>query len=101
MYTKKDELIKMFQDAIEYKRDFVAVAVETTGSEGIEVIINPRCNFYTKMKYYDNAYDDDLVLKSFNGIRIIGACRFDTDCEIRDIMCALKEDFDIWGNKNR
>ena len=37
-----------------------------------EVIINSKGNFDKKLEYYQNAYNDDLTLKSFNGIKIIG-----------------------------
>ena len=36
------------------------------------MIINPKENFISKMEYYQKAYNDDLTLKNFNGIRIIG-----------------------------
>jgi hypothetical protein len=41
------------------------------GFEKPEVIINPKQNFDTKLTYYIKAYNNDLTLKSFNGIKIV------------------------------
>lgn len=42
------------------------------GFEKPEIIINQFENIKTKLAYYQKAYNDDLTLKTFNGIRIIG-----------------------------
>lgn len=89
--SKKNQLMEVFADAMAVHNDFIAVSIETKGSTGTEVIINPSCNFKTKMEYYQKAYDDDLILKTFDGIRIVGACSFDEDCEWNDIMEMLSE----------
>lgn len=70
---KKLELLeRCFKQAIETNARYIAVQIETRGSEGIETIINPRENFEAKLAYYKNAYTDDLVLKTYDGIRIVG-----------------------------
>ena len=52
------------------------------GFKDSEVIINPNANFDNKLEYYKKAYNDDLTLKSFNGIKIIGFSYGDTYDEI-------------------
>lgn len=46
------------------------VEIEMEGFPKPEIIINPAENFEEKLRYYQKAYTDDLVLKTFNGIRI-------------------------------
>ena len=65
-------LERCFKKAIEVGAEYVGVKIHTRGLEGSEVIINPKENFISKMEYYQKAYNDDLTLKNFNGIRIIG-----------------------------
>jgi hypothetical protein len=69
--TNKERLNKLFNQAIEHNYDYIGVVVEMNGFPSPELIINSRANFEKKLEYYNNAYDDDLVLKSFNGIKII------------------------------
>lgn len=73
-----ENLEECFKTAIENNSKYIAVKIETRGSEGAEIIINPRCNFESKLEYYKKAYTDDLVLKTYDGIRIIGFCDSDT-----------------------
>lgn len=94
--TKKDGLMEMFDKAIEYEWDYVAVAIETRGSEGVEIIVNPNCNFESKKEYYDKAYDDDLRLKTFDGIQIVSAIRFDEDRDWEDVVEELTYGGDIY-----
>ena len=37
-----------------------------------EIIINDFLNFDAKLEYYKNAYNINLVLKSYDGIKIVG-----------------------------
>lgn len=69
--TKKERLMQDMEYAIKFKVPYFYVKIETKGSEGLEIIINPFCNLEKKRDYYDNAYDDNLTLKSYNGIRIV------------------------------
>ena len=48
------------------------------GFEKPEIIINSKENFEEKLEYYRKAYDENLILRSFNGIRIIGFTYGDT-----------------------
>lgn len=52
--------------------EYVGVKIQMEGFKEPEVIINPIENFDAKLEYYKQAYNDDLTLKSFNGIKIIG-----------------------------
>lgn len=65
-------LEECFKTAIERKMPFVGVKIQMQGFERPEVIINPYKNFESKLEYYKSAYNQDLVLKSFDGIKIIG-----------------------------
>ena len=71
MLTIKD-LERVFKTAYEDRVNYVAVKIEMQGFSEPEVIINHRDNFLDKLDYYKKSYNDDLSLKSFNGIRIIG-----------------------------
>lgn len=65
-------LEKCFYGASMKNKKYVGVKIETRGSDGYEIIINPSINFDKKFDYYKKAYTDDLVLKSYDGIRIVG-----------------------------
>jgi len=76
--TPKANMIECFKYAKRIGANLIAVAIKTRGSVGTEIIINPICNVDEKIKYYDSAYDDNLVLKSYDGIRIIDYCYSNT-----------------------
>lgn len=73
-----------FNDAKSLNYTYVAVVVDMQGFEKPEVIINRKENFDEKLAYYKRAYDENLILKSFNGIRIIGFAYADTFENIED-----------------
>lgn len=87
METKLAKLEQCFNVAKETNQTFIGVLVEMQGFEKAELIINKRENFDSKLAYYKKAYDDNLVLKTFNGIKIIGFA-FGTD--LNDISDYLK-----------
>lgn len=60
-----------FNMATKYKKKYVAVIIKMQGFESPELIINTTKNFKEKLEYYKKAYNEDLTLKSFNGIKII------------------------------
>jgi hypothetical protein len=91
--TKKEQLMEVFSDSEEYGLDYVAVGVKTDTNPNIEIIINPYTNFESKKEYYQNAYDDDLVLKTSSGIRIVSALGFDHDIEWADVVWGLSDWF--------
>lgn len=69
----KEQLQHIFNNAIATKEAYVGVSIETRGMEEPEYIINPYANIAQKLVYYNGAYDDDLVLKTYDGIRITDA----------------------------
>jgi len=85
--TKKD-LEQCFKDARYTDSLFIGVKISTRGSIAEEIIINPSENFDNKLEYYMKSYNDDLVLKTYDGIQI-------TDCTFADsydgIECAFEE----------
>lgn len=66
-------LQETFKSAIDNNSEYVAVKVSMQGFKGCEIIINPKENFKEKLVYYTNAYNDNLTLKTFNGIKIVDA----------------------------
>lgn len=71
-YNKKEQLIRFFENAIENKHKFIGVKIKIQGFVEPEIVINPRENFENKLKYYRKSYDENLVLKTYSGIEIIG-----------------------------
>lgn len=69
------ELVKCFNEAIEKDKKYVGVLIKMQGFEAPELIINGRANFKSKLAYYLKAYNEDLTLKTFNGIKIV-ACAY-------------------------
>lgn len=65
-------LIHIFESAIMNDANFVGVKIQMQSFEKPEIIINSAENFKTKLAYYKKAYNDDLTLKTFSGIKIIG-----------------------------
>jgi len=51
---------------------YIGIRIQMEGFQEPEVIINPIENFDAKLAYYKKVYNDDLTLKTFNGIKIIG-----------------------------
>lgn len=58
--------------ASELNKKYIAVKVQMKGFLKPEIIINCTKNFRSKLDYYKKAYNEDLTLKTFNGIKIIG-----------------------------
>lgn len=72
MNLTMDNLIKCFESAKDKGYTYIAVKVQTNGFPMSEIIINSKGNFDKKLEYYKNAYNDDLTLKTYNGVKIIG-----------------------------
>lgn len=67
-----ENLQNCFNEAIKQEKRFIGVKIEMQGFEKPEIIINRFENFKTKLDYYKKAYNEDLTLKTFAGIKIIG-----------------------------
>lgn len=65
-------LENMFKSAAKNNHKYVGVKIEMEGFAKPEIIINQSENFETKLAYYQKSYNDDLTLKSFKGIKIVG-----------------------------
>lgn len=76
------DLEQVFIKADEQNHMFIGVAVKLPNLEEPEIIINPFNNFEEKLKYYKNAYNDDLTLKTCADIKIVGANSSDYADEI-------------------
>lgn len=97
--TRKEKLLEDIQFAIDCKVHRFWVKIETAGSEGLEIIINPLCNLKAKKEYYSKAYNDDLVLNSYSGIRIVNWGYFNKNEELnyyKDIICGNRNGEDIY-----
>lgn len=65
-------LIDTMDNAFIISAKYIAVKIQMQGFAKPEVIINETDNFKTKLEYYKKAYNMDLTLKAFNGIKIVG-----------------------------
>lgn len=79
-----DHLERCFQYAKENNANYIGVAIQTRGNEGLEIIINPKENFESKLEYYKKAYTQELVLKTYDGIKIVGFTYGDDFKEIQE-----------------
>lgn len=81
---KLDNLINCFETAIKNNSKYVGIKVAMCGFEENEIIINPRANFEQKLKYYVNAYNEDLTLKNApDKVEIVGFTYGDSFEDIR------------------
>jgi len=67
-----------FDEAYNNGARYVGVKIQMQGFEKPEIIVNQVENFKTKLEYYKKAYNQDLTLRTFNGIKIIGFTYGDT-----------------------
>ena len=71
METMKAQLEKTFLEAKEHRMD-VAVEVTIPNTKSTEIIINRCENIDVKLAYYLAAYDNDLVHKNNEEVKIVG-----------------------------
>lgn len=81
------KLENCFKVAKETNQKFIGVLIQMKGFKKPELIINERENFDNKLAYYKRAYNEDLTLKTFNEIKIIG---YAFGSNIQDIYDYLK-----------
>ena len=67
-----NNLEECFCNATLKDKKYIGVKIEMKGFPKAEIIINDKENFGDKLTYYKKAYNEDLVLKTFNGIKIVG-----------------------------
>ena len=83
--TKKELLLQFLEKSKERGYEYFSLLIETEDSDGYEIIANPMCNYETKFEYINKAYNDDLVLKSYNGIRIVNYDACNGNCNISSL----------------
>lgn len=84
MYNLK-MLEDIFMSAYRCGCNYVGIRVRGVGA-GDEFIINPHHNILDKLKYYKEAYNNDLTLKSNPNIRIVGIAYGQNFDEIQRII---------------
>lgn len=72
MGLKLNNLEICFMSAMSIGAKYVGVKIWMQGFDDCEVIINSNANFEKKLEYYKTAYNEDLTLNTFNGIKIVG-----------------------------
>ena len=83
---QKQDLELIFNKAKENGVKYIGVQVWTKGNEKPEIIINETESFDKKLDYYKNAYNDDLVLKSYDGISIRAAAMANRFSEMESLL---------------
>jgi len=77
-----NNLEECFYQASKADIKYVGVKIQMQGFEKPEIIINENANFDSKFAYYKKTYNEDLTLKAFNGIKIIGFSHRNTFADI-------------------
>lgn len=85
MLTMED-LKSCFQEATLMNAKYIGVKIDMYNCPNPEIIINPCENFTNKIKYYIEAYNDDLTLKAFNKIKIVNFTYANTFEEIETML---------------
>ena len=86
MGLKLNNLEICFISAMSIGAKYVGVKIWMQGFDDCEVIINPNANFKKKLEYYKTAYNEDLTLKAFNDIKIVGFTYGDSYKEIENSL---------------
>jgi predicted small integral membrane protein len=68
-----EELVSVFNDAIEFNANYVAVKVILPEALYPEIIINPKENFSNQLQYYQETYNFECVHKKVGTIMIVDA----------------------------
>ena len=79
---KKSKLVDTFVSAIEDKNNYIAIYIQIKNSLDPEMILILKSNFKQKLKYYVDAYDDDLRLKTNNNIYIFNVEKINSFSEL-------------------
>lgn len=82
-----NNLEKCFYEASVNDKKYVGVKIQMAGFKNPEIIINENANFDKKFDYYKKAYNENLTLKTFEGIKIVGFSYGNTFKEIeKDLL---------------
>ena len=85
---KKNEFMKVFEEAEKYDHLFIGVSTEFPNLNKPEITINSYSNFEAKKKYYQNEYDDNMCLKKNPEIKVVRAMSGDF---VQEIVFSLFE----------
>lgn len=77
-----ETLTESFESCFKRNKKYVCVKIKMNGFLKPEIIVNERQNFDTKLTYYKNAYNENLVLKSYSGIKIVGFMSMNSILEV-------------------
>ena len=68
--TRKEDFFNLYN---KYKDDtnFMVIGIEMPDLKSHELIVNHKSNFEEKMKYYDSAYDENLIMIKNRDIKIV------------------------------
>lgn len=83
---RKHQLIDTFDFALEFRKKYIGVRIETEGKEEPEYIIHPCNGVATKMACYMGEYNEDMVLKSNEGIRMTRVAAADTEEKVKELL---------------
>ena len=72
------QVVERFHTAISMNHKFVAVALLSPNTQSPEVIINEDISLYSKLKYYENTYDESLNHRHVPGCKIVAVTSSDT-----------------------
>lgn len=79
-----ENLERCFYEASKQEKKYIGVKIKMEGFPKAEIIINENANFDKKFAYYKKAYNPDLTLKTFNGIKIVGFTYADSFKDIEE-----------------
>lgn len=76
-----DDLIDAFHDAQEENLD-ICIEMTIPGQNETEFVINRNKSLASKLEYYCNTYDENLIHKHNKEIKIVSATPIEFQCEI-------------------
>ena len=82
-----EKLKKCFKTAMSVKAKYIAVKIKMNNLEKCEIIVNPIENATEKLKYYSEAYNEDLTLKACKDIKIVDFTFGNELSDIEEDLC--------------
>ena len=91
--------MKLLESAVLFAQDvgyqFFAIKVEMGDFPDSEVIINPIINMVEKLEYWKNTYNEDLIHKHSNSIKIVDFAMGDSFEDIQWDFAISVADIDL------
>ena len=88
---RKNDLKATFKSAKKNNDNYIVVFIHMIDYPEEEMIINEKNNFENKLKYYDEAYNEELHLVFNDGIYITESISFNNFTEMKTIIKNHKE----------